>query len=176
MSDRICSVDGCKGAYRARGFCSTHYNQTVAGEAKRHPKRTVVCAVCQTPVRRRKDSAVRYQPTCSVPCRTIVQWGQRLAPTDGYVWRTDATSRARQAGCRIVERFDREDVFERDHWQCQDCGIQCNQPDPYDRTAATVDHVVPLHLGGEHSKANAQTLCLSCNARKADRLDISPAA
>jgi 5-methylcytosine-specific restriction endonuclease McrA len=172
VTERRCSMPGCDKPHRAKGLCATHYNRT-QGEAKRHPKRTVPCVVCATLVRRRRDSEGRYQPTCSVPCRSVVQAGGRLAPTSSYEWRADAVQRARKHGCRIIERFDREDVFERDHWQCQDCGIQCAAPNPFDRTAATVDHVVPLHLGGDHSKANAQTLCLSCNARKADRLDIA---
>lgn len=166
--ERSCSVAGCTQKHRARGLCSTHYNQTHQTVEQRHPRIATACVICSRVVRRREDS--RYEPTCSVPCRTMVQNGQRLAPTDSYEWRVDAVKRARQHGCHIVEHFDREDIFDRDGWRCRHCGVQCNQPDPYDRTAATIDHVVPLHLGGDHSQANAQTLCLSCNARKADQV------
>lgn len=171
MAQRMCSMTDCSKPHRARGMCSTHYNRA-AGETARHPKVTTACVICSTLVRRRKDST--YQPTCSVTCRTIVQVGER--ETVGYDWRRDAARRARKYGCRVVELFNREDIFGRDQWTCQSCGVQCNQPNPYDRTAATVDHVVPLHLGGEHSRANAQTLCLSCNAAKQDQVGISPAA
>jgi 5-methylcytosine-specific restriction endonuclease McrA len=175
MTERRCSMPECTQQHRAKGLCSTHYNQGL-GEAARHPKQLVACVVCATSVRRRKDSEDRYLPTCSVACRTMVAFGRAVSPTSGYAWRTDAVQRARKHGAPVIEVFDREDVFDRDAWLCQDCGIHCAAPNPFDRTAATVDHVVPLHLGGDHSKANAQTLCLSCNARKADRLDISPAA
>lgn len=30
----------------------------------------------------------------------------------------------------------------------------------------TVDHIVPLHLGGHHTKTNIQMLCRSCNSKK----------
>lgn len=33
----------------------------------------------------------------------------------------------------------------------------------------TLDHVVPLTLGGEHSLSNAQLLCHSCNSAKGNR-------
>jgi len=34
----------------------------------------------------------------------------------------------------------------------------------------TIDHVVPLVLGGRHSKDNVQPLCISCNSRKNDKV------
>jgi 5-methylcytosine-specific restriction endonuclease McrA len=46
--------------------------------------------------------------------------------------------------------------------------VQCNRPDPFDCNAATIDHIVPFVLGGDHSRANVQTLCLSCNSSKSD--------
>lgn len=172
MTKRTCTIDGCSNVHRSRGYCSTHYNRLILGEAKRHPRETRTCVVCCTPVTRRRDN--HHQPTCSVRCRTVVQWGEALAPTNAYVWRSDAVQRARKAGVRIVENFDRIDIFERDDWTCQACHVRCSEPDPYNLRAATVDHIVPLAAGGEHSRANAQTLCLSCNSAK--QTGISPAA
>jgi 5-methylcytosine-specific restriction endonuclease McrA len=34
----------------------------------------------------------------------------------------------------------------------------------------TVDHRVPVALGGTHSESNLQCLCKSCNCRKRDRV------
>lgn len=167
-----CSADGCDKGSIAKHLCSTHYNRTF-GEAVRHPRQTVECVVCGTTVRRRKDSEGRYQPTCSVECRAIVQHGSTASPREGFQWRSDVRVRARRHGCRIIEEFDREVIFDRDGWLCQECGIQCNTPDPYDRTAATIDHVIPLSSGGEHSRRNVQTLCLSCNSRKSDRTEAA---
>jgi len=120
--------------------------------------------VCATVVTRRVDAG--YATTCSVRCRTIVQHGHRLAPVAAYSWRSDAAKRARNAGAVIVEVFDRDEIFTRDGWVCQGCEVPCTEPNPFVLTAATVDHVVALAAGGEHSRANAQTMCLSCNSAK----------
>ncbi len=69
-----------------------------------------------------------------------------------------------------VEDVDRNVVFGRDEMICQKCGIRC---DPAAQWPAgnmpTLDHVVALANGGEHSYENSQTLCLACNCRKGAR-------
>lgn len=52
-------------------------------------------------------------------------------------------------------------VFERDNYRCRICGTT---------ERLSVDHVVPLHLGGTNEFENLQTLCLSCNCRKGAEL------
>lgn len=167
MSQRTCDAIGCSKPHRARGLCSTHYNQRLPKEV-RHPKVTVPCVVCGRTVRRSDPD--RYRPTCSVACRTTVQWGHAVAQCDPYEWADVAERRASRAGCDVVESFDRLAVFERDGWRCQSCDVACTNPDPYALTSATVDHIVPFARGGEHSMANTQTLCLSCNSAKQDRI------
>ena len=164
---KICTEPDCDRPLRARGFCSSHYNRNIVGEERRHPSHTVPCIICGTNVNRRVHS--RYATTCSVRCRSIVQWGKRLAQPSAYQWRHDAEKRARDAGARIIESFDRDEIFDRDSWLCQVCGIKCAEPDPYDRASATVDHTIALSQGGDHTRANAQTCCLSCNSAKGDR-------
>lgn len=63
------------------------------------------------------------------------------------------------------ERLDPIRVFERDGWRCQLCFVKtprslmgkqwCNSP--------TLDHIVPLSKGGEHSYRNTQCACHHCN-------------
>lgn len=166
MTDRTCGIPDCDRKHRARGYCSTHYNSLVLGEAVRHPKDARSCVICGMATLRRSDTASRYMTTCSVRCRAVHQWGPRLAAASSYEWRTDAVKRARRAGSTIVEPFDREMVFERDGWICNHCGIRCSSPNPFVLTAATVDHVIPLAQCGDHALRNAQTLCLSCNSSK----------
>lgn len=172
MAERTCIIDGCGNKHRAKGYCSTHYNRVVMTLDVVHPKVSKPCVACGEQVARRDDP--RRRTTCSVECRTAVTWGHRIAQADAYDWQRDAIKRALRYGARIVDKFDREEIFERDDWTCQGCGVRCDEPDPYNLRAATVDHVIALTLGGEHSRANAQTLCLSCNSAK--QSGIAPAA
>jgi 5-methylcytosine-specific restriction endonuclease McrA len=79
--------------------------------------------------------------------------------------------RALAAGCRVVEVFDRWEIFERDGWICQVCGRETTRdPDPYNPSSPTVDHIVPLAAGGEHSRANVRLACMGCNSARRDLL------
>lgn len=61
-------------------------------------------------------------------------------------------------------------VMERDNWTCQLCGKPIDQTvkAPH-RMSASLDHVVPLIEGGDHTWANTQASHFGCNARKRDR-------
>ena len=52
----------------------------------------------------------------------------------------------------------RQQVFERDEFACQKCGVT-NVP-------LHVDHVLPVFHGGGTSLENLQTLCAACNMSK----------
>lgn len=54
----------------------------------------------------------------------------------------------------------REQVLERDGWECWRCGAQ----------ADTVDHVLPLALGGTHDLDNLAACCARCNYSAGARL------
>lgn len=74
--------------------------------------------------------------------------------------------RARQRGAYVADVYRRE-VFERDGWRCQLCRRKVLQSAqvPHPR-AATIDHIIPLALGGTHEPVNCQTACFECNCRK----------
>ena len=57
--------------------------------------------------------------------------------------------------------LSRLEVFRRDNWRCQYCGNNFQN--------MTVDHVLPKHLGGQHTWTNLVTACPSCNHRKGGR-------
>ena len=59
--------------------------------------------------------------------------------------------------------FSRRNIFKRDRYTCQYCGIQ---PQPED---LTIDHVVPRAQGGQSTWENCVLACIRCNHRKADR-------
>ena len=67
----------------------------------------------------------------------------------------------------FVEPVDYLTVFEKNNWICQ----LCNRPvsklrDKRLVDIASLDHIIPISKGGEHSYANTQLAHLSCNLIK----------
>ncbi|MFT5524248.1 MAG: 5-methylcytosine-specific restriction endonuclease McrA [Pirellulaceae bacterium] len=60
--------------------------------------------------------------------------------------------------------FSRRNIFKRDRYTCQYCGIQPGSDD------LTLDHVLPRSHGGQSTWENCVLACLACNKRKADRI------
>lgn len=58
-------------------------------------------------------------------------------------------------------RLTRREVFQRDGYTCQYCGIAGRD--------LTLDHVMPRHRGGKHTWENLVSACKQCNHRKAGR-------
>ncbi|MBI3736097.1 HNH endonuclease, partial [Candidatus Sumerlaeota bacterium] len=61
-------------------------------------------------------------------------------------------------------RFNRRNIYMRDHYQCQYCG--CHP----DRDDMTIDHIIPRSRGGKSTWENVTLACTNCNTRKGDRL------
>lgn len=63
--------------------------------------------------------------------------------------------------------IDKLEVFERDGWVCGICGDPVDSRRTYpDRMSASMDHVIPLALGGQHVWDNVQCTHLHCNIEK----------
>jgi 5-methylcytosine-specific restriction endonuclease McrA len=60
--------------------------------------------------------------------------------------------------------FSRRNVFKRDRFTCQYCGVQPGTGE------LTIDHVLPRSHGGESTWENCVLACLNYNKRKADRI------
>lgn len=68
---------------------------------------------------------------------------------------------------RTVGVVSREAVLERDKFRCHMCGVRCDPTVGHmDGLYPTLDHLVPLSCGGEHSMANLACACRACNTRK----------
>ena len=59
--------------------------------------------------------------------------------------------------------FSRRNIFKRDHYTCQYCGVQPGSEE------LSIDHVVPRSQGGASTWDNCVLACVACNKRKADR-------
>ena len=83
------------------------------------------------------------------------------------LWRKDrARRRAAERGAQ-AEDFTHEEIFDRDAWVCQLCRKRIGKTYRYPHPrSASLDHVVPLIDGGEHTRANVQAAHLACNLSK----------
>lgn len=62
----------------------------------------------------------------------------------------------------LMRKLTRLEVFNRDKYTCQYCGLQGKE--------LTLDHVIPRRLGGEHCWENLVSACNRCNRRKGGHL------
>ncbi|MFV8317041.1 HNH endonuclease [Mycobacterium sp. 23] len=92
---------------------------------------------------------------CSTECKHADIWDRRRARLAAA---TDAES----------EPVQRWRIFDRDRYRCHLCGRKTDKtktvPHPH---APTIDHLIPIALGGRHEPANCACACFLCNSRKA---------
>jgi 5-methylcytosine-specific restriction endonuclease McrA len=60
-------------------------------------------------------------------------------------------------------KFNRRNIFARDHNQCQYCGKK------FPTTELSLDHVTPRSQGGQSTWDNIVCACINCNVRKGGR-------
>lgn len=103
--------------------------------------------------------------SCSPECRAVL--------VKAKASRVRSRRRAALRGA-TVERFDRRDVFERDSYLCHICGrlTDASKTVPHP-LAPTLDHVVPLARGGQHTRANCKAAHFICNSVKGHRVDYT---
>lgn len=110
------------------------------------------CRICETPFVARNGN----QYCCCKECNRTARVNKRRALETG----------------QFVEEVSRIAIAVRDKWTCQLCGKRVNKRLKYPHPLSqSLDHVVPIALGGEHSRANAQLAHLVCNIRKGSRLN-----
>ena len=83
------------------------------------------------------------------------------------VWRQ--TRRALEADA-FEEEIQLEEIFDKNNWVCGICGKKVNRKLKYPNPlSATLDHKIPLSLGGKHNKENVQLAHWICNIRKGNK-------
>lgn len=74
--------------------------------------------------------------------------------------------RARRRGCTVIDAIDPRDVFEAADWNCQICGGRMAELKSYpDPDSPTLDHIIPIALGGQHTLDNVRAAHLLCNCQ-----------
>lgn len=73
----------------------------------------------------------------------------------------------RKRGAVKQDPYSRHDIYERDDWRCGICHKKTRRdkqvPHPQ---APTLDHIIPLSVGGADAPVNLQTACFMCNSLK----------
>lgn len=120
------------------------------------------------------DRRVRAKALCVTHYNAAYHKGNQRKhddPEKRRVWLRKRTQR-RRALIRDPEAdlIDRDDVGERDGWRCGICRRKVNRalawPHP---RSASLDHIVPLSLGGQHIRANVRIAHLTCNVRRSNQ-------
>lgn len=166
---RFCSIEGCEGPAFGHGWCQKHYARwrrngdplNAGDRASIRPSGLRRCSTC----RQEKPPEDFYDVPESSRRKYRCKECQRA---DARSRGVDAAHRRRARLAELdSEQFSPSEIFERDGWVCQLCGRKINRrrkwPDPL---SASIDHILPISLGGGHLRANAQASHLRCNLRK----------
>lgn len=101
----------------------------------------------------------------------------RRVPRDD-VWRERRRNHRRRQNKRRravkhgahADDIDPDAIYERDGWRCGICGCKVDSDLPYPHSmSVSLDHIIPLSLGGSHTKDNVQCAHLRCNISKGNR-------
>lgn len=166
----VCGKAGCGKQYEQwrpwERYCSIDCRSEVAAQrmrllqekARDRSKRACVgCGAVFAP-----DYGDRRNKYCSRSCRIAANYRRKVGNTH--------RRRARRFGVDY-EWIDKWEIFERDGWRCQLCGVATprkNSGKLID-AAPQLDHIVPVSKGGSHTALNVQCACRKCNLLKRDR-------
>jgi len=118
----------------------------------------------------KEEIAIQHRQYCQEHKEEIVIQRKQYyqTPTGRDVTRK-ATKKRRALKLGVeYEKFSDREIFERDNYICQLCGVK-TRPDlknKYHPLYPNLDHIVPLTKGGAHTKLNTQCLCHQCNSKK----------
>lgn len=96
--------------------------------------------------------------------------------------RTMAELRGERKRAGRIEPIDLDELIRRDKGKCYLCGKKVAKREKFGKSRGkgtdrklypTVDHVVPLSRGGEHTWDNVKLAHLSCNASKGGRITLT---
>lgn len=151
-----------------RAFLCEHCCKVRQGvlPAPLEPKTCLVCSEKFTPARR----DAKY---CSKECRDrrSRQRVRKRRYTDADRAR-DQRKQALRRGAATGRPVVLCEIGDRDDWQCELCGNPVDRwleyPDPL---SPSLDHILPVSLGGIHDPSNVRVTHLRCNIRRGNRID-----
>jgi 5-methylcytosine-specific restriction endonuclease McrA len=135
------------------------------------------CIVCGEEYKphetKKKSEEIGWSGTCSTTCLTISNDIKKKINIDKkYLSQVKRRIDNYSFTNEIDFTVTRSSVFEKYKGVCNDCGVETNfYFNSNNRLIfATVDHVIPLSKGGNHTWKNVQLLCQHCNSTKKNKL------
>lgn len=135
--------------------CKNKYNRIKTGVVQSYEKKKRICVVCgKIFYSHRQD-----KKACSIECTNINRGKQRYN------------------GIIVDKDIDLKKLSQRDNGQCMLCGLFVDWEDYEKKDGVVVcggmypsiDHIIPISLGGLHSWDNVQLAHRICNSRKGNR-------
>lgn len=114
----------------------------------------------------------RARGLCSKHYKAVARAEGRVKPQAWSERRQENRERrrARMKGVYVGPKAPRFKIADRDGWRCGLCGEAIPRVVMHGHPLyLTIDHIVPLSKGGEHSPSNVQAAHAVCNYSKGDR-------
>jgi 5-methylcytosine-specific restriction endonuclease McrA len=97
------------------------------------------------------------------------KWNETRRQDEQYVQKRRARNRRRRAILNQVERVEYRDadIFDRDRWTCHLCGKKIPKAVKWpDSRSPSIDHLIPISLGGADAPWNVRAAHVGCNLAK----------
>lgn len=129
---------------------------------------TRTCSTCGKDFHPRHGAGGKRQAFCSLMCRRYPE--RRIYETASDRARAKEHRRKARKRDGPIQTINASEIFRRDGYCCGICGKKTDPAPRAKRDARpTLDHIVPLALGGRHVRSNVQCAHWICNASKSHR-------
>lgn len=148
-----------------RSHLCTNCKANVTSMAKRLDKKKT-CTICGCIYDNRTSQSPKY---CSKQCRLFSYSNSLKSIEAEKVAKFNRRHRIRCNQGQMVERVIPNRIYKRDKQVCVYCGTRVRRYESNGWLAsdeATLDHVIPISLGGGHTESNVVTACRDCNVKK----------
>lgn len=184
---RVCTAPDCMKPVRSKyaEYCEAHYYRLRRGAKAGLAEIRTNCLQCNGSLTRNQSKFcsgtcqnrhARGTPNarfCRVCSKVFPTW-ERAAICSPECRKALQRSNEHQRRAKIRggarEIFSAREIFERDKWICQLCGKKTNRSVHHRHNLApSLDHILPIKLGGGHTRTNTQCTHLMCNFIKQGR-------
>jgi len=147
-------------AYKGRTLGITKRRVKKPYNCYRKPKR--ICLICQ------KEYIYKHkkQKYCSRKCFEIAHKKNMLGKNNP-AYKNGSSYKKRSFRGNDWETL-RKEIYKRDNYICQDCGIKCQSKRDYKNSDSIIQchHIENYKKGHNNKKSNLITLCLKCHLKR----------